>query len=55
MIHVTIRERDASAKATEPVTSGSVGLPVRFRFSGDWEGLGKTAVFCGSGQPERAG
>lgn len=50
MIHVTIRERDASAKATEPITSGSVGLPVRFRFSDDWEGLGRTAVFSGSGQ-----
>ena len=50
MIHVTIRERDASAKATEPITSGSVGLPVRFRFSDDWEGLVRTAVFSGSGQ-----
>ena len=50
MIHVTIRERDASAKATEPITSGSVGLPVRFRFSADWDGLGRIAVFCGSGK-----
>ena len=50
MIHVTIRERDAAAKATEPITSGSVGLPVLFRFSEDWLELGKTAVFSGSGQ-----
>lgn len=50
MIHVIVRERDAAAHATEPITSGSVGMEVSFRFSEDWEALGKTAVFRGSGQ-----
>lgn len=50
MIHVSIRERSAAAKATEPITAGSVGMEARFRFSEDWEGLGRTAVFRGSGQ-----
>ena len=49
MIHVNVRERDAVAQATEPITAGSVGLQVRFRFSEDWEGLTRTAVFRGSG------
>ncbi|MBR3474225.1 MAG: hypothetical protein IKH34_04060 [Oscillospiraceae bacterium] len=49
MIHVTIRERDAAAQATEPITSGSVGLAVSFRFSEDWDGLAKAALFKGSG------
>ena len=49
MIHVNVRERDAVAQATEPITVGSVGLQVRFRFSEDWEGLTRTAVFRGSG------
>ncbi len=50
MIHVIVRERDATAQATEPITSGSVGLDCRFRFSEDWEGLGKVAIFQGSMQ-----
>ena len=50
MIHVIVRERDATAQATEPITSGSVGLECSFRFSEDWEGLGKVAIFQGSGQ-----
>ncbi len=49
MIHVSIQERGASAQATEPITAGSVGLEVRFRFSEDWEGLSRAAVFRGSG------
>ena len=48
MIHVIVRERDAEAQATEPITSGSVGMTVGFRFSEDWDGMGKTAVFKGS-------
>lgn len=50
MIHVIVRERDATAQATEPITSGSVGMEVSFRFSEDWDGLGKAAIFQGSGQ-----
>lgn len=49
MIYVTIRQRDADAKATEPITTGSVGLEAGFCFSEDWRELGKTAVFRGSG------
>ncbi len=49
MIQVNVQARDAEAQATEPITSGSVGLPVSFRFSEDWEGMGKTAIFKGSG------
>ena len=50
MIHVIVRERDATAQATEPITSGSVGLECSFRFSEDWDGLGKVAIFQGSGR-----
>lgn len=36
---LTVREK-------EPVTSGSVNVyPVRFEFSGDWDGLSKAAIF----------
>ena len=45
MIQMHVRARDAEAQATEPITSGSVGLPVSFRFSEDWDGMGKAAVF----------
>lgn len=35
----------------ETVTSGSVGVyPVRFQFSPEWEGLGRTACFRSGGQ-----
>lgn len=49
MIHVRVREREAQAKSTEPITAGSVGLQVGFRFSDDWGELAKCAVFRGSG------
>lgn len=49
MIYVSICQRDASAQSTEPITTGSVGLLAGFQFSDDWRGLGKTAVFRGSG------
>ena len=49
MIYVSIWQRDASAQSTEPITTGSVGLMACFSFSEDWRGLGKTAVFRGSG------
>lgn len=50
MIYVIVRERDAVAQATEPITRGSVGLCVNFSFSEDWDDLAKVAVFRGSGQ-----
>ena len=35
-----------------PVTSGSVSVyPVRFEFSGDWDGLTRAAVFQADGEP----
>ena len=49
MIFVNVRQRDACAQATEPITAGSVGLELCFGFSEDWRELGKTAVFRGSG------
>lgn len=49
MITVTITGRDAHADPCTPVTSGSVGIPVHFRFSDEWAGLAVTAVFRGSG------
>ncbi len=49
MIQITVRERDAAAQATGPITSGSVGLRVSFCFSDDWEGLTKAVIFKGSG------
>ena len=43
MLHVFGRE--ARAFSDEPITSGSVGLPVCFRFDSAWEDLTRTAVF----------
>ncbi len=38
-----------SVRKREPVTSGSVNIyPARFEFSGDWDGLTRTAVFRSS-------
>lgn len=48
MIVVKVRDRDIKAAPMGPVTSGSVGLPVRWEFSEEWAGLTKTAVFRGS-------
>ena len=50
MIYLSVRDRDAAAQATEPITSGSVGMRVGFSFSESWDGLAKVAVFRGSGQ-----
>lgn len=41
--------RAACCKLTEPITSGSVGMPVEFQFDEAWDGLTKTANFTGSG------
>lgn len=45
MIKVTVRGRRATAVSDEPITTGSVGIPVRFGFDSAWEGLSKVAVF----------
>lgn len=45
MFRVKIDTRRATLLEKEPITSGSVGLLVKFEFSEDWEGLTKTAVF----------
>lgn len=48
MITVSVDGRSASLKSTEPITSGSVGIPVKFELSEDFDGLACTAVFRGS-------
>lgn len=41
-----------AVRQREAVTSGSVNVyPVRFEFSGDWDGLTRTAVFRADGEP----
>lgn len=45
MIKVTVKGRRATAVSDEPITTGSVGIPVRFSFDSAWDGLGKVAVF----------
>lgn len=49
MIIVTANARDAACKSTDLITSGSVGIPVVFALSGDFDGLACVAVFQGSG------
>lgn len=39
----------ADCETDSPVTTGSVGIPVEFEFSPEWDGLSKIAVFRGSG------
>ena len=45
MITVKVDARNATPIKKELVTTGSIGIPVKFIFSADWNGLGKTAVF----------
>lgn len=50
MLTIVIRERMACGRAdNDPITSGSVGYPVHFDFSPEWDDLIKNAVFIGSG------
>ena len=49
MIIFRAKGRAACCEVTEPITTGSVGLPVQFQFDEAWDGLSKTAVFTGSG------
>lgn len=48
MINVTVKGRSLIATALRPITAGSVGLPVVFSFSNDWDSYQKIAVFKGS-------
>lgn len=42
--------RQACVRSDEPITSGSLGLPIHFHFDAAWNGLTKTATFTGSGE-----
>lgn len=50
MIKLYASLRRAFCLNQDLLTTGSVGIPVRFGFSDEWEGLGKVAVFRGSGK-----
>lgn len=45
MISVRVDGRETHVTTLYAITSGSVGLPVKFRFSDDWADLTKTARF----------
>lgn len=48
MILFTAKNRCAVAFSDNPITTGSAGIPVKFQFSSDWNGLAKIATFrCG--------
>jgi len=49
MITVTANARDARYVSDDLITSGSVGIPVTFNLSEDFNGLSTIAVFEGSG------
>lgn len=46
----TANGASATALVSGELTSGMVGLPVRFSFDSDWDGLNIVAVFDGGGQ-----
>lgn len=51
MLRIHVNSRGARCWSDgDPITTGSVGYPVEFCFSADWDGLTKIAVFEGSGQ-----
>lgn len=49
MITITANARRATFKSDDLITSGSVGIPVTFILSDDFDGLSSVAVFEGSG------
>lgn len=52
MLEFYAAKTQLTLRRREPLTSGSVNVyPVRFEFSPDWEGLERTAVFRGGGEP----
>lgn len=48
MFNITVSAADAAVEKSEIITRGRVGLQCRFRFSPEWKGLAKTAVFSGA-------
>lgn len=46
----TANGASANALVSGKLTSGMVGIPVRFSFDSDWDGLNIVAVFDGGGQ-----
>lgn len=49
MITVTANARNAVYTSDDLITSGSIGIPVKFALSADFDGLSNIAVFRGSG------
>ena len=49
MIQVTANARKACAVTDDLITTGSIGIPVSFSLSADFDGLSNIAVFRGSG------
>lgn len=49
MITVTANARNAVYTSDDLITSGSIGIPVKFELSADFNGLANIAVFEGSG------
>ena len=45
MLIVTVKKTHAAAMPTELLTAGRVGMKAEFRFSSEWDGLAKIAVF----------
>ena len=48
MTKIITTGRSARRVGVETITSGSVGLEIGFKFDGEWDGIGKVAVFKGS-------
>ena len=48
MFNITVSAAEAAVEKSEIITRGRVGLQCRFRFSPEWKGLAKTAVFSGA-------
>ena len=49
MISVVVNARNAVYTSNDLITSGSIGIPVKFSLSTDFDGLSNIAVFQGSG------
>ena len=45
MINVRVYDRELRAIPLYSITSGCVGLPAKFTFDSDWDGLTRTAKF----------
>lgn len=48
MINVSVNSRRASYTSTDVITTGSIGIPVTFKLSQDFDGLSVVAIFSGS-------